>query len=467
MASPPGNDGEEHRREQSTGIKRQYQPSDEGSARSSDSSSRYTSSSGQAFNQSDTDAEAPKRPHVSSSSENDVSRTTVSTHASELPSHQSSVSGSSLNYLAQQRPSTFMDDSTRLAVLQQHAERTSESESSSLAQQASLPVQFPAPAAPNMMGRSQYPGNMLPSNFFTSLHNPSEFGAAEAMASTNAFQLGMLQQIMSTQQALAQQGGPSAMMPPQQQYVNPLLAAANPFGGQLLYQQFLNNLAALGDPRMQVVAASMSGLASNATQSFSSVSEAPGTSSALARSISSNSATTSASGNGGQAQEQERRPGGPVLYMPSDDDLLSDHQVLVRKQIEFFEAQVDDVNVVMPGRRKEIVLGQVGIRCRHCAGVPVHQRTKGSVYYPAKLKGLYQAAQNMAGSHLCESCENINPYLKTELRAYHDGKSSSGHGGKQYWADSATVFGVIETEEGLRFDPNKQKGKGGKKHDKA
>jgi hypothetical protein len=330
-------------------------------------------------------------------------------------------------------------------------------------------MQFPAPAAPNVMGRSQYPGNILPSSFLTNLYNPSEFGAAEAMASTNALHLGILQQMMSAQQALAQHGGPNAMMPPQQQYVNPLFAAVNPLGGQLLYQQFLNNMGALGDPRMQVVAGSIPAFASNATQSFSSISEAPGTSSALARSTASNSATTSASGNGGQAhqQQQERRPGGPVLYMPSDDDILSDHQVLVRKQIEFFEAQIDDVNVVMPGRRKEIILGQVGIRCRHCAAVPVHKRTKGSVYYPAKLKGLYQAAQNMAGSHLCESCENIDPYLKAELRAYHDGKSSSGHGGKQYWGDSATVLGVIETEEGLRFDPMKQKGKGGRKRDRV
>jgi hypothetical protein len=263
------------------------------------------------------------------------------------------------------------------------------------------------------------------------------------------------------------------MMPPQQQYVNPLLAAASQFGGQLLYQQLLNNMGAFVDPRMQVGATSIPGFGMNATQSFSPVSEAQGISPALARRIASNSARNSSSDNGGQAQQQqqqqqqERRPGGPTLYIPSDDDLLSDHQVLVRKQIEFFEAQVDDVNVVMPGRRKEIILGQVGIRCRHCAGVPVHQRTKGSVYYPAKLKGLYQAAQNMSGSHLCESCDNIDPFLKAELRAYHDGKSSAGHGGKQYWADSATVLGLVETEEGLRFDQTKQKGKGGKKRDKA
>lgn len=141
----------------------------------------------------------------------------------------------------------------------------------------------------------------------------------------------------------------------------------------------------------------------------------------------------------------------PILYMPCDDEILSDHQILLRKQIEFFEAQPEDVETVTPGRRKGIVLGQVGIRCIHCAGIPPQRRTKGTVYYPAKYKGLYQAAQNMAASHLCEACENINPLVKEELRAYQTGKSTSGHGGKQYWSDAAKVQGIIETEEGLRF----------------
>jgi hypothetical protein len=92
---------------------------------------------------------------------------------------------------------------------------------------------------------------------------------------------------------------------------------------------------------------------------------------------------------------------------------------------------------------------------------------KGSVYYPAKLKGLYQAAPNMSESHLSKSCDNINPFLKAEVCAYHDGKSLAGHGGKQYWADSATVLGVVETEEGHRFDLTKQKGRGGKTRNKA
>jgi hypothetical protein len=166
----------------------------------------------------------------------------------------------------------------------------------------------------------------------------------------------------------------------------------------------------------------------------------------------------------GGYRQPVKAPEGPLLYMPSDEDILSDQQVLLRKQIELFAADSDDVSAVTPGRRKEIVLGQVGIRCKYCAHVPIHHRSKGAVYYPAKLKGIYQAAQNMSVSHFCEACDNIDPFLKAELRAYQQAKSTSGHGGKQYWADSAKVLGVIETEdEGLRFDParkyNKKTGK--------
>jgi hypothetical protein len=63
----------------------------------------------------------------------------------------------------------------------------------------------------------------------------------------------------------------------------------------------------------------------------------------------------------------------------------------------------------------------------------------------------------MASSHFCDSCNNIDPYVKAELKAYQLGKSSSGHGGKQYWADSARILGVMETENvGLCFDPNRK-----------
>jgi hypothetical protein len=109
------------------------------------------------------------------------------------------------------------------------------------------------------------------------------------------------------------------------------------------------------------------------------------------------------------------------LYMSCDDDSLSAYQCTVRKQIEIFEARIEDVESNAQGRNKPITLGQVGIRCRHCTrwvysalqspccrlmistqliksfflaySLHARNRARASVYYPAKLLGLYQAAQ--------------------------------------------------------------------------
>jgi len=143
------------------------------------------------------------------------------------------------------------------------------------------------------------------------------------------------------------------------------------------------------------------------------------------------------------------------LAMPRDEDILSDHQILLRRQIEFFEARPEDIRHFTPGRRREISVGQVGIRCKHCAAVlQPHQRVKGSVYFPSTLRALYQAAQNMGTTHLIDKCPQINPALKQTLKMYTEMPAVSGHGGKQYWADGAISRGIYETDQGLRFRNN-------------
>lgn len=93
---------------------------------------------------------------------------------------------------------------------------------------------------------------------------------------------------------------------------------------------------------------------------------------------------------------------------------------------------------------------QVGIRCRHCTGLESWERARGAVYYSATLDGLYQAAQNMAKNHLCKHCKLIPSNTKAQLLELRDSKQRAA-GGKTYWADSARVLGVQETQNGLRF----------------
>ena len=82
------------------------------------------------------------------------------------------------------------------------------------------------------------------------------------------------------------------------------------------------------------------------------------------------------------------RRDGISLALSCDDEQLSEYQMLVRKQLEIFEAQPEDVESNTQGRKKQVSLGQVGLRCRHCAGYPLRQRGRGAVYYPAKLHGV-------------------------------------------------------------------------------
>lgn len=145
-------------------------------------------------------------------------------------------------------------------------------------------------------------------------------------------------------------------------------------------------------------------------------------------------------------------PNAITLYVPEDDQSLSQYQCAVRKQIEIFEAGPIDVDTNAQGRNKPIMLGQVGIRCLHCSMIHPKRRARGGTYYPSKFSGFYQAAQNMASGHLCEHCPHVPQSLRRQLLILRERKSSAG-GGKNYWAEAVKALGVIEdTEDGvLRF----------------
>jgi len=143
---------------------------------------------------------------------------------------------------------------------------------------------------------------------------------------------------------------------------------------------------------------------------------------------------------------------GPLLYISTDDEVLSDYQILLRKQMEFFEASFNDVGKTSCGRRRPIMMNQVGIRCRHCRALPIENRKNGTIYYPSKLTSIYQAAQNMAITHLLGNCYLIDKNIKKQLQTYQEGPSITGHGGKKYWAKTAKAQGIKESNEGyLQF----------------
>jgi hypothetical protein len=139
------------------------------------------------------------------------------------------------------------------------------------------------------------------------------------------------------------------------------------------------------------------------------------------------------------------------LHLPRDHLKLSTYQCLLRQQIQVFRATEDDVSTHTRGRNKPIMLGQVGIRCRHCAHLPVARRKKGSTYFPATLMGLYQAAQNMSTTHMQGTCSEMPESVKQELESLIAVKAANSTGGRPYWAEAAASLGLVDSSDGIRF----------------
>lgn len=143
------------------------------------------------------------------------------------------------------------------------------------------------------------------------------------------------------------------------------------------------------------------------------------------------------------------------VFTERDTDWLSEHQLLLRRQIEFFVASKEDIARFTPSRRKELSVGQVGIRCKHCARLPLSRpRPTGSMYFPFTFRAIYQAGQNMASMHFCKHCDEVDPAIKKSFINFQKQEDKrSGQGGKVYWAQQALVAGIYETTRGLRFKP--------------
>jgi hypothetical protein len=139
------------------------------------------------------------------------------------------------------------------------------------------------------------------------------------------------------------------------------------------------------------------------------------------------------------------------LYMACDEDRLSEYQCLARKQIEVFSATYSDLKMTVQGRNRQVLPGQVGIRCRFCSHIPVKKQARASVYYPSKLDCIYQAAQNMASVHLAKYCSFVPEDIRSELQRHMKDRKSSAGGGKEYWAVSARSLGIEECDGRLRF----------------
>jgi len=145
------------------------------------------------------------------------------------------------------------------------------------------------------------------------------------------------------------------------------------------------------------------------------------------------------------------------MVTSSEAWVLSQYQCLLRQQICFVVSPKQcPNNGKTRGRNKAIVSGQVGLLCVHCASLPPQNRPKGSVYYPAQLRCIYHAAQNMALNHFREVCEGIPPDTRALLFELKEKKAFTAGAG-EYWQSSARQLGICERETGL-FTENQEMG---------
>ena len=195
-------------------------------------------------------------------------------------------------------------------------------------------------------------------------------------------------------------------------------------------------------------------------------------------------------------QIQTRSPslGGVPMSCGTDVHFLSPLHCFVRRHVEFFEASQQDLAAPSPGRKVRIQLGQVGLRCIHCARLPPKQRVKRALCYPQSVGGIYHAVSNMKFDHF-GICPGLSLHDKLEFqrlrqaagRSSRTGSASSTASGSltdpskstpsmtkgsgsslpslglgkwkgmmanstaQYYHDSAVQLGLIDTEGGIRF----------------
>jgi hypothetical protein len=117
-----------------------------------------------------------------------------------------------------------------------------------------------------------------------------------------------------------------------------------------------------------------------------------------------------------------------ALYSLDDNKLLTPYECLIRKQLEFFQADPLDVQECFQAANTASLLGnnnaimepkqgQVGIRCCHCAHIHPHNTVRrGAMQFPRHPEGIVTSAFQLAQTHLLQACPYVSTTLREELK---------------------------------------------------
>lgn len=138
-----------------------------------------------------------------------------------------------------------------------------------------------------------------------------------------------------------------------------------------------------------------------------------------------------------------------LLGIPEDKQWLSDMDCYIRRNLEVFCATAEDVNYAVEDRKYPIGVGQVGIRCIHCALAGGRAACRGNaVAYPYSISGVYEAVREFERLHL-GSCVNVPPATKQKLSEF-KGSSSLSSVCRKYYVLAAKALGMYDSSDGIR-----------------
>mmetsp|Transcript_16846 Transcript_16846/g.30510 ORF Transcript_16846/g.30510 Transcript_16846/m.30510 type:complete len:968 (+) Transcript_16846:51-2954(+) len=153
------------------------------------------------------------------------------------------------------------------------------------------------------------------------------------------------------------------------------------------------------------------------------------------------------------------------VALPGEESLLSELQVLIRSNLEYFSATNEDVSAPQPGRRTRTVRGKVGVRCIHCAraikGNPALPWPSASVSYPLNILGIYPSCTQRPQLHF-QKCPHMPQDIKAHLhrlmfdeegntRSRSRAPRNEGMSTVMYYTISAKMIGLVDVTDGMRF----------------
>ncbi|KAI2502931.1 hypothetical protein MHU86_11518 [Fragilaria crotonensis] len=138
-----------------------------------------------------------------------------------------------------------------------------------------------------------------------------------------------------------------------------------------------------------------------------------------------------------------------LLAISEDKEWLSDMDCFIRRNLEVFCATPADVEIAREDRKYPIHIGQVGIRCLHCAMAKGEDAARGTaVAFPYSINGIYESVREFQRLHL-ETCPHSPEATKAKLAGF-KGSASLSSVLRKFYVLAAKALGMHDTPDGIR-----------------